>query len=351
MSSQNLHNARSNKYDEFYTQRKDVENELVHYAKHFKNKVIYCNCDNPAKSQFWKFFVDMFEPYGIKKVMATYYEPDGQSYLYEYSGESTTKTLLQGDGDFRTADCIEILKRADIVVTNPPFSLFRQYIMQLMEYDKKFIVMGNINAITYKDFFSLLKSDKVWIGFLFNKSLDFILPDSCELKGASYVDGNGCKFGRVRGISFYTNLEIDKHNTFLPSTNKMYYGNESEYSKYDNYNAINVDKVVDIPDDYYGVMGVPVTFLGKYCPEQFEILGTATGRNEFDELAHPTKKYENPIQHNKDGTTINGSKINTAPTILVKDIPTDKLYYTADNADGILIGLYRRILIRRKRSR
>ncbi len=350
MDSQGLHSAKSHRYDEFYTQRKDVENELVHYAKHFQNKTVYCNCDNPAKSQFWKFFVDMFESYGIKKLMATYYEPDGQSYLYEYSGESTTKSSLQCNGDFRAKECIEILKQADIVVTNPPFSLFREYINQLIEYDKKFIVMGSINAITYKDFFSLLKDDKIWIGFLFNKSLDFTLPDSCELKGQSYVDENGCKFSTVGGICFYTNLEIDKHTTLLPSTGKMYYGNESEYPTYDNYNAINVNKVVDIPDDYYGVMGVPITFLGKHCPEQFEILGTTTGRNEFDKLAWPIKRYENPIQHNLDGTIASGSKINTAGIIALKDIPTDRVYYTADNADSALQSKYRRILIRRKRS-
>jgi len=308
MDSQGLHYAKNNKYDEFYTQYSDIKAELSHYVEHFKDKVIYCNCDNPAKSQFWKFFVDMFEPYGIKKLMATYYQPDGESYLYEYSGKSTTRIPLLGNGDFRSEECIEVLKQADIVVTNPPFSLFRQYTIQLMEYDKKFIIVGSINAITYKDFFSLLKGNKVWIGFTFNQSLDFIMPDSCELKGSAYVDKDGCKYGSVGGICFYTNLDIDKHNEFLPATGKTYYGNESQYPMYDNYGAINIDKVVDIPDDYYGVMGVPVTFLGKYCPEQFEILGTTTGRDEFDELAYPTKRYDNPWQHNKDGTVIGGVK-------------------------------------------
>ena len=251
----NLRNAKRAKNDEFYTMLSDIENELKHYRDHFKGKVIYCNCDNPEWSNFWNYFYLNFEPLGLKKLIATFYDKDNPVYKAEYDGKEVVKTPLEGNGDFRSAECIECLEEADIVVTNSPFSLFREFIGQLMEYGKKFLIIGNENAITYKEFFPLLKDNKVWKGF--NHVKEFRQPD-----------GTTKKFGN---IAWFTNLDIKKRHEEL-ILYKRY--NPEEYPKYDNYDAINVDKVVEIPMDYEGVMGVPVSFFDKYCPEQFEIIGT-----------------------------------------------------------------------------
>lgn len=352
--------AQKAKKDEFYTQKAEIEAELQHYAEHFRGKVVYCNCDDPTDSEFWKFFVRVFQSWGLKKLMATHYEPNEKNFAYKLEIEpdengqfslytEPTRTPLPCNGDFRSSACIELLKEADIVVTNPPFSLFREYVAQLMEYGKEFIIIGNVNAITYKEFFPLLKDNKVWIGpSIHSGDREFRVPDDYPLKAAGWrIDEEGRKYIRVKGVRWYTNIEIRQRHIPLDLRGNYYTGNEDAYPRYDNYDAINVDKVSDIPCDYAGLMGVPITFLDRYCPEQFEIVGFTSGRDDFAEEAWPTKRYVGAIQHNKDGTTSNGGKVNTGPELLVQQIPAGS-YYTADNADGYLIRLYGRVLIRRK---
>ena len=329
MANKNLCNAKKAKNDEFYTQISDIEKELKHYKHHFKDKVIFCNCDDPDKSHFYKYFKMNFEALGLKKLITTHYKTDASTYKIECYGSYNTKdikTVLKQNGDFRSDECIELLKESDIVVTNPPFSLFREYIALLEEYNKKYVIIGNKNAIIYKDTFKLIKDDKLWLGYT-------------SVKEFRQPDGTIKKFGN---IGWFTNLPIDKRNEklFLHKT----YSSEL-YPKYDNYDAINVNKVKDIPCDYDGVMGVPVTFLDKYNPEQFELLGVTKGRDEFG--VRPSKRYINPVQINKDGTTTNGSKANTGVSLLLSEESTSSTYYTADNADSALKLLYTRILIRR----
>jgi hypothetical protein len=263
-NNSNLHKAKNVKNDEFYTQLPDIENELKHYSHHFKDKVVFLNCDDPEESNFWRFFSLNFEKLGLKKLIATHFETDKPSYKLEIVRDinndgkinqlDTIKTPLTQNGDFRSPECIEILKEADIVVTNPPFSLFREYVEQLMNYDKKFLIVGPMNAITYKEIFPLLKNNKMWLGYTTVK--EFIQPD-----------GTIKNFGN---INWYTNLDIKKRHDDLILFKKY---NSKDYPKYDNYDAIEVSKVSEIPEDYYGAMGVPITFLDKYNPEQFEILG------------------------------------------------------------------------------
>ena len=260
----NLHNAKRAKNDEFYTLLTDIEKEMVHYRDYFKGKVIFCNCDDARESNFFKFFANNFELLKIKKLITTGYKEDGHGVVLEYNGDidgdfmvgddEVKVTELKGNGDFRSEECIEYLKQADIVITNPPFSLFREYVKQLMDYDKKFIIIGNQNAITYKEIFPYIKDNKLWLGYNFVKS--FIQPNG-EVK----------KFGN---ILWYTNIPHDKRN--WPMDFYRTYKPEL-YPKYDNYDAIEVSKVADIPMDYKGIMGVPITFLDKYNPEQFQIVG------------------------------------------------------------------------------
>ena len=281
----NLGAARRAKNDEFYTQLTDIEKELRHYRKHFKDKTVLCNCDDPFESNFFKFFVLNFDRLGLKKLIATCYEGsavaeyrDGKAKPYKAVVTTVHDTTgdggvdmedvrnlfelgenelveLEGDGDFRSEECLALLDEADIVVTNPPFSLFREYVDVLMEHEKRFIIIGNVNAITYKEFFPLLKDDDVWLG-------------STHPKEFIQRDGTVKKFGN---ICWFTNLDIKKRHEELILV-KKYAGHEDEYPTYDNYDAIEVSKVVDIPSDYDGVMGVPITFLDKYSPDQFEIL-------------------------------------------------------------------------------
>ncbi len=281
----NLVEAKRAKNDEFYTRREDIENELSHYAEHFRGKVVYCNCDDPVESEFWKFFVRNFKPWGLKKLMATHYEPDEKNFSYSLELTEDTNgdgkidwhdepTIIQlpCNGDFRSAACIELLKEADIVVTNPPFSLFREYVAQLIEYGKKFIILGNQNAITYKEFFPLLKDNQVWIGYSSNKTMVFRVPDGYKYDPKlTAMMADGYHYGKVPAISWFTNLDIPKRHAPIDLRGNYY--DPAKYPKYDNYDAINVDRVDDIPCDYNGVMGVPITFLDKYCPEQFEIMG------------------------------------------------------------------------------
>lgn len=279
--NENLAAAKRAKNDEFYTQRVDIENELCHYADHFRGKTVYCNCDDPTWSEFWRFFVRNFKPWGLKKLIATHYEPDAQNYSYKLELEpdadgtfsvqkEPVKTPLPCNGDFRSAACVELLQEADIVVTNPPFSLFREYVAQLMEYGKKFIVIGSKNAITYKEFFPYLKDNLVWLGHnASHGSMKF-----------SVTVGGSADFPVP--AFWYTNLDIPKRHEPLDLRGNYYRGNEDQYPHYDNYDAIEVSKTTDIPCDYYGTMGVPISFLDKYCPEQFEIFGMSASADTMD---------------------------------------------------------------------
>jgi len=279
--NENLHKAKTAKNDEFYTQLSDIEKEMVHYKDHFKGKTIYCNCDDARKSNFFKFFSLNFEKLGLKKLITTGYKADGQGVALIYEGDKNGNRLpdteeitirpLQGNGDFRSEECIEFLKKADIVVTNPPFSLFREYIAQLMEYGKKFIVLGNMNAITCKDIFPYIKADKLWFGSSISSGdRKFEVPADYPLEAAGCgIDENGVRYIRVKGVRWFTNLDHEKRNKPLD----LYKHYSNEYKHYDNYDAIEVGKTCEIPMDYDGVMGVPITFLDKYCPEQFEIVG------------------------------------------------------------------------------
>lgn len=257
MSNQNLLTAKNKKNDEFYTRLEDIQKELNNYKEYFKDKIIYCNCDDIYTSNFYKYFKDNFNKLGIKKIIATNLSLDNTAYKTEFDNNSKeSRTELRGNGDFRSEECVKLLQESDIIVTNPPFSLFREYIAQLIKYNKDFLIIGNMNAATYKEIFPLFKNNQVWFGYTSPKI--FITPDRTEKK-----------FGN---ILWYTNLESGKRHCRIDLKN-CYYGNENSYPKYDNYDAIEVSKVVNIPKDYYGLMGVPVTFLNKYCLEQFELIG------------------------------------------------------------------------------
>ena len=262
-NNSSLQSAKKSKNDEFYTQISDIEKELNYYDGHFKDKIVFCNCDNPEWSNFWKFFTLNFDYLGIKKVISTHFEVNKPSYKLEFIGEKdanggfvTINTPLEQNGDFRSPECIEILKEVDIVVTNPPFSLFREYIAQLVEYDKKFLVIGNYNSITYKEIFKLIKYNKLWCG-ISPRSINFIDPD-----------------GKLLSVnaSWFTNLSHKKRNEEFILYRQF---NKADYPKYDNYDAIEVSKVKDIPMNYEGAMGVPITFMDKFNPDQFEIIGMA----------------------------------------------------------------------------
>ena len=277
----NLHNAKKAKNDEFYTRLEDIEKEMCHYREHFCGKVIYCNCDDPKESNFFKFFSLQFEFLGLKKLISTGYKENGHGVAYIYEGDKNGNNLpddseiqsyeLQGNGDFRSDECIEFLKEADVVVTNPPFSLFREVVAQLVAYDKKFLLLGNNNAITYKEIFPLIMQNKLWMGYSNNKTMEFVLSDSYEKWDRIE---NGKKIGKVPAISWFTNLEHDHRNRPLDLAQRY---DPRYYPKYDNYDAIECSKVMDIPRDYDGVIGVPITFLDKYCPTQFKIVGIACG--------------------------------------------------------------------------
>lgn len=283
----NLHKAKDAKNDEFYTQLTDVSKELMHYKQHFKDKIVLCNCDDPTWSAFWKYFHLNFSVLGLKKLISTHYDKTEPTYKMEYTGGDDNdikvgkKTPLEGNGDFRNKECLNLLDECDIVVTNPMFSLFREYVATLVEHNKKFIVWGNNNAITYKEFFPLLKEDKVWLGYTANKTLVFRIPDSYEKWDEKETQkmNDGHHYAKVPAISVFTNLDIEKRHEKLILW--KHYTSE-EYPKYDNYDAINVDKVTDMPCDYDGVMGVPITFLDKYNPDQFEIIRFRKGDDDKD---------------------------------------------------------------------
>ena len=290
-SNKTLRKANKEKNDEFYTQLSDIEKELRHYKAHFQDKVVFCNCDDPRVSNFFHYFSYNFEQLGLKKLVATCYksqnadlfsENNSEKAIYlEYTGDKNGDHIpnpeeigikhLKGDGDFRSRESIELLKQADIVVTNPPFSLFREYVAQLMEYDKKFLIVGSLNAITYKEIFKLIKDNQLWLGYGFSGgNAYFKTPYTKEFATGVFDEETGLV--KFRNVSWFTNLDFEKRHEDL-ILYKTYYGNESEYPTYDNYDAINVDKTKDIPMDYKEAMGVPITFIDKYNPDQFEILG------------------------------------------------------------------------------
>lgn len=312
MARKDLAQAKDAKQDEFYTQLTDIEKELRYYSEHFRDKVIFCNCDDPYESNFFKYFALNFNKLGLKKLIATCYngspvsgnellldfgetidDPKKIAYKVEISEVTDTNgdgainladvqyliqndknviSILKSNGDFRSEECIELLKQADIVVTNPPFSLFREYLAQLVKYDKKFLIIGNVNAISYKESFLLIKENKMWLGAsIHSGDREFMIPPTYEVRSKSLrIDEVGNRYIRVVGIRWFTNLDYPQRHEPI-NLYKRY--TPEEYPHYDNYDAINVNYTNDIPCDYEGIMGVPITFLDKFSPEQFEILG------------------------------------------------------------------------------
>ena len=312
--NKNLHQAKNAKKDEFYTQLADIENELKHYKDHFRGKTVFCNCDDPRVSNFFHYFSHRFESLGLKKLITTCYKNQNmdlfstheneKAVMLEYNGDKNgDKTPnaeeigiieLEGDGDFRSAESIELLKQADIVVTNPPFSLFREYVAQLVEYDKKFLIVGTQNSITTKEIFSLLKENKIWLGHKAG-DMSFIVPDEYEMRDTrSWRDEKGNNWRSLGNTCWFTNLDHSKRHEELDLF-KHY--TPQEYPKYDNYNAIEVSKTKEIPGDYKGVMGVPITFMDRYNPEQFEIIGAteSEGKGFSNGLWDESSKVAQPI--------------------------------------------------------
>ncbi len=334
-SNKNLHSAKDSKKDEFYTQLVDIEKELKHYKDQFRGKVVYCNCDDPFESNFFKYFAANFNSLGLKKLITTSYVKSpivgGQLPLFEVEGlkpsgkepfkieikevtdtnrngainlddvkyllkhDKNTATPLNGNGDFRSDECIELIKQADVVVTNPPFTLFREYVAQLVKYEKKFLIIGNTNALTYKEIFKLIKEDKFRTGYTnFNVGMFFVVPD--HWKHFHHIDKVGKKIARVSTSCWFTNLEVEKHKQDIILYKKY---TPEEYPKYDNYDAINVNKYTDIPYDYPGYIGVPITFIDKYNPEQFKIVRFRKGNDDKDLSINGKYSYFRIIVKNK----------------------------------------------------
>ena len=324
MGNRNLHLARKDELDEFYTQLSDIEKELKHYKEHFEGKTVFCNCDDPYESNFFKYFALNFNYLGLKKLIATCYDgspilssefplaevvglmengkvnytakaykiiieevkdynQDGAIDLLDITeilkNKKNVLTLLNGNGDFRSKEAIELLKNSDIVVTNPPFSLFREYLAQLMEYNKDFLIVGNQNAVTYKEVFPLIKEGEVWLGYN-HGAQEFMVPDYYD-KNNIYIRENGKKYAKFGNICWFTNLDFEKRHEDL-ILHKKY--SEEEYPKYDNCDIINVNKVSEIPEDYFGIMGVPITFLQKFNPSQFKICGLANSARYLGDI-------------------------------------------------------------------
>ena len=321
MAKRDVDKAKTAKKDEFYTQLTDIERELQHYWPHFRDKVVLCNCDDPYESNFFKYFALRFNQLGLKKLICTCYDGspimgtqlslfaldregnekkaaykveitevkdvngDGAVDLvdveYLIQNDKNVLSVLQGNGDFRSKECIELLKQADIVVTNPPFSLFREYIGQLMEYNKKFLIIGNVNAITYKEVFPLIKENKIWLGpSITSGDRKFNVPDDYPLNAAGCgIDPDGRHYIRVKGVRWFTNLDHNKRHEELDLVCSY---SPEEYPTYDNYPAIDIGKTADIPYNYSDAMGVPITFLDKYNPEQFEIIKFRKGNDDKD---------------------------------------------------------------------
>lgn len=376
-----LSNATKAKKDEFYTQLTDIEKEMRYYRAHFKGKTVFCNCDDPFESNFFKYFVLNFNKLGLKKLIATCYATspianqqltlfdviggeeenrdkpykavvtkvydktgDGGVDMFDVSelfksGENEL-TELAGDGDFRSKECLELLDEADIVVTNPPFSLFRDYVATLMEHRKKFIIIGNVNAITYKEVFPLIMNNEIWIGAsIHSGDRAFYVPDDYPLNASGCgIDADGRKFIRVKGVRWWTNLDYRQRHEELILVKKY---SPENYSSYDNYDGINVDATSDIPCDYAGMMGVPITFLDKYSPDQFEILGVTQSW-----CGVASKIYPKQVQIDKNGKRSQVTKLNDGAAIKVEVPPKGKTYYDVDGE--LFVKTYARVLVRNK---
>jgi len=354
-----LAKARDAKQDEFYTQLSDIEKELKHYKKYFKGKVVYCNCDDPRVSGFFHYFSYNFEKLGLKKLIATCYKSEERdlfstnnsdaAIMLEYTGDKDNNNVpdsseigivkLKGDGDFRSEESIELLKQADIVVTNPPFSLFREYVRQLIDYDKKFIIVGSKNAITYKEIFNLIKDNKLWLGNGFAAgNAYFKIPPENARNYANGVYDKTTGLVKFRNVGWFTNLDISKRHEELI----LYRDFSSDaYPHYDNYDAIEVDKVKDIPKNYDGVMGVPITFLEKHNPDQFEILGVTQSWCDGR-----IKTYPKQVQVGANGAESFVTKLNDGAAIAVEVPPSNQTYYIVDGINYVKV--YARVLIKRK---
>lgn len=408
MANERLKKAKTDKNDEFYTQYEDIQREINAYLDFnpdtFRNKTVLLPCDDPEWSNFTKFFAQNFESLGLKKLISTSYAPESKKFkvplqmsLFETENENydpqksqtngkiftlTRDTnnngvidindlewaYLEGDGDFRSDEVTKLRDEADIIVTNPPFSLFREFVGWIMEANKQFLIIGNINCISYKEIFPLLSKNLMWAGCRFNervngKNQTFRVPDNYPMTGTElFVGPDGKKYISVPGIAWFTNLEHGRRHQPIPlmsMSDNIKFSSHKEvrnksYLKYDNYDALNVPFTDSIPSDYEGNMGVPISFLKYHCPEQFEILGLAPERADTGEETYQIKKYYNAIQHNPDGTTQSGNKVNDGPAILFNTledfyevIGDKKPYYTAEGVEGFLGVLYARIIIRR----
>ncbi len=402
-ANSSLSRARNAKQDEFYTQYIDIQKEVEAYLEYnpdtFRDKIVYCNCDDPFESNFFKYFAANFNKLGLKKLITTSYDgspiASAQLPLLEYTegngkrpkpkaiavildqvkdedgdgaaniddvklflerNKAARKALKADDtypgGDFRSAECVALLKEADIVVTNPPFSLFREYVAQLVEHGKKFLIIGNVQAITYKEIFPLIKADKLWMGVTIHSGdREFRVPDHYPLNASGWrIDENGIKYIRVKGVRWWTNMDHGRRHEILPlmtmadnlkfSKHKEIKG-KAAYDQYDNYDAIEVPFTDAIPSDYGGAMGVPITFLDKYNPDQFEILGiTKTWHGGA------SKTYPMQTQVSKDGSESLVSKLNDGPAVMVSKPPTGQTYYRVGTDS--FIQLYARVLIRHR---
>lgn len=417
MANERLKQAKKAKNDEFYTLYEDIQREINAYLEYnpdtFKDKTILLPCDDPEWSNFTRFFAQNFDKLGLKKLISTSYATESknktQNYQFsmeyfltdferlspQYNKEKTVKygkifTLekdlnnsgridindlqwkyLKGDGDFRSDEIKKLRDEADIIVTNPPFSLFREFLNWIVRGNKKFLIIGNVNCISYKEVFPLIVQNKMWAGCRFNervngKNQTFRVPDNYPLSGTElYIGDDGYKYISVAGTAWFTNLEHGRRHqplTLMSYKDNIKYSSHKEirnknYLKYDNYDAIDVPFTDAIPSDYDGNMGVPITFLKYYCPEQFEILGLAPERAKPGEEVYQVKKYEKATQHNPDGTTQVGNKVNDGPAILYNTLDDlyenssrKKPYYTAENVEGFLVVQYARIIIRRKQQ-
>lgn len=395
----NLHDSARNKQDEFYTQLSLIEKELKHYRSFFAGKTVLCNCDDPYESNFFKYFAMNFNALGLKKLVTTCYATspvvgdefeyyvdnagqlafvpdtdttplvcstrrpyrveitevtdenhDGRADLadveYLMRNRKNTMTLLNGDGDFRSPECVELLREADVVVTNPPFSLFREYIALLEEYRKYFIIIGNMNAVTYKEIFPMIAENRLWLGYN-SGHFWFKVPDSYEIKKTDFkIDEHGQKWRRMGNICWFTNVDIEKRHENMPLFRSY---SPELYPKYDNYDAINVDRTVDIPCDYYGVMGVPITFLSQYNPDQFEIVAFRKGTDGKD-LVYSFPDCSHSVNVERERERENGAADGVAVLPYPRQTQADNSH--DDVIRPVLHGrkLYRRITIRMQRQ-
>lgn len=395
----NLHDSARNKQDEFYTQLSLIEKELKHYRSFFAGKTVLCNCDDPYESNFFKYFAMNFNTLRLKKLVTTCYATspvvgdefeyyvdnagqlafvpdtdttplvcstrrpyrveitevtdennDGRADLadveYLMRNRKNTMTLLNGDGDFRSPECVELLREADVVVTNPPFSLFREYITLLEEYRKYFIIIGNMNAVTYKEIFPMIAENRLWLGYN-SGHFWFKVPDSYEIKKTDFkIDEHGQKWRRMGNICWFTNVDIEKRHENMPLFRNY---SPELYPKYDNYDAINVDRTVDIPCDYYGVMGVPITFLSQYNPDQFEIVAFRKGTDGKD-LVYSFPDCSHSVNVERERERENGTADGAAVLPYPRQTQADNSH--DDVIRPVLNGrkLYRRITIRIQRQ-